>query len=86
MGSKVIREWRAGHVRLTLWEHEEGRKSLTVSRLYKDPKTGEWRSCEGLAVEDLPDLLTVALEANRLLRVEERDEPLLGTQTALKRV
>lgn len=86
MASKVIKEWRAGHVRLTLWEHEEGRKSLTVSRLYKDSKTGEWRSSEGLAVEDLPDLLTVAMEANRLLRIEERDEPLIGTKTSLKRV
>lgn len=65
MPSKIIKELRAGHVRLTVWEHEAGRRSVTLARLYKDKETGQWKSTEGLAVEDLPDLVTVALEANR---------------------
>jgi len=85
MASKVIKELRCGHVRLTVWSHEGGRSSVTVTRLYKDKKSGKWQSTAGLAPEDLPDLVTVALEANRLLRLEERDEPAIATGVSLKR-
>jgi hypothetical protein len=86
MASRIIKELRAGHVRLTVWEHEGKRRSVTIARLYKDKETGQWKSTEGLAIEDLPDLVTCALEANRLLRLEERDEATVGTNVSFKRV
>lgn len=71
MPSKIIREFRSGHVRLTVWEHEKGRKSCTIQRLYKD-KAGKWQSTEGLAPEDLLDAVAVCLKGNEFLRVEDR--------------
>ena len=71
MPSKIIREFRSGHVRLTVWEHEADRKSCTLARLYKN-KSGRWQTTEGLQPDDLLDVVAVCLKANEFLRLEDR--------------
>lgn len=74
MLSKVIKEIRSGHVRLTVWEHQDpagSRKSISLTRLYKG-KEGKWEYTPSLKPQDLLDLVAVALEANKFLRMEDR--------------
>lgn len=67
----IVREYRCGHVRLTVWEHEGKRKSVALTRLYK-ATDGTWQRTESFKPQDLLDVVAVCVKANEFLRMEER--------------
>ncbi|MEM4724663.1 MAG: hypothetical protein QXP01_06595 [Candidatus Hadarchaeum sp.] len=69
--NKIVREYRSGHVRLTVWEHEGERKAVALTRLYK-AQDGKWQRTESFKPQDLLDVVAVCLKANEFLRMEER--------------
>jgi hypothetical protein len=52
-----VHEVTLGRVRAAVWEnlHERGTSySVTLSRLYKDKESGEWRDSDSFGRDDLP--------------------------------
>ena len=55
--NRPVHEVRLGRVRAAIWanETETGvRYNVTVCRLYKDDKSGEWRDSQSFGRDDLP--------------------------------
>lgn len=60
---KPVHEIRLGAVKAAIWENETQngtRHNVTVSRLYKDKESGEWKFSENFGRDDLPLLAKVA--------------------------
>lgn len=55
--NRPVHEVRLGRIRAAVWANstEVGiRYNVTVSRLYKDEKSGEWRDSQSYGRDDLP--------------------------------
>jgi hypothetical protein len=55
--NRPVHEVRVGRIRAAIWANptEAGvRHNVTVARLYKDDKSGEWRDSQSFGREDLP--------------------------------
>ena len=55
--NRPVHEVRLGRIRAAIWANptETGiRHNVTVSRLYKDDKSGEWRDSQSFGRDDLP--------------------------------
>lgn len=60
---KPVHEIRLGAVKAAIWENETQngtRHNVTVSRLYKDKDSGEWKYSDSFGRDDLPLLAKVA--------------------------
>ena len=60
--NRPVHEVRLGRVRAAIWSNatETGaRYNVTVCRLYKDDKSGEWRDSQSFGRDDLPLLAKV---------------------------
>lgn len=60
---KPVHEIRFGAVKLAIWENETQngtRHNVTVTRLYKDKDSGEWKYSDSFGRDDLPLLAKVA--------------------------
>jgi hypothetical protein len=55
--NRPVHEVRLGRIRAAVWANstETGiRHNVTISRLYKDEKSGEWRDSSSFGRDDLP--------------------------------
>ena len=55
--NRPVHEVRLGRIRAAVWANstETGiRHNVTVSRIYKDDKSGEWRDSQSFGRDDLP--------------------------------
>jgi len=60
--NRPVHEVRLGRIRAAIWANatETGvRHNVTLSRLYKDDKSGEWRNSTSFGRDDLPLLAKV---------------------------
>lgn len=55
--NRPVHEIRLGRIRVAIWANttETGvRHNVTISRLYKDDKSGEWRDSQSFGRDDMP--------------------------------
>lgn len=61
--NRPVHEIRLGRIRAAIWANptETGvRHNVTLCRLYKDDKSGEWRDSQSFGRDDLPLVMKVA--------------------------
>ena len=73
---RPVREIRLGRVKAAVWANETEiglRHNVTVSRLFVDPKTGDWSQTASFGRDDLPLLIKVLDRAHTWI-FEQRQE------------
>ena len=56
-GNKPIHVSKFGCARAAVWKNENGYRSVTVERIYKDEKEDSWKSTQSFGRDDLPKLI-----------------------------
>ena len=61
--NRPVHEIRLGRIRAAIWANPTDtgvRHNVTLCRLYKDDKSGEWRDSQSFGREDLPLVMKVS--------------------------
>jgi hypothetical protein len=68
--NKPLKSYKAGALTLSVWENENGMKSVTFNRAYKD-KDDNWQRTQSLRLDDLVKLRFLLDEVYRDLVISE---------------
>lgn len=79
--SKPKKKFQCGSVSVAIWENQiqtangpQTAERVTVERRYKDNATGEWKSTNGFAANDLPKAIMALQKAYEFIAFKKSDD------------
>lgn len=61
-----IKKLKSGLITISIWQNEEGLKSYTLQKAYKEKDSEEWKYTQSFNLDDLPKVKLLIEEAYKI--------------------